>query len=64
MMCMECSRDFDQQASTARDTLGFCSARCEFKHTFPVQSENSHTACIVDAFRNRICDLLEARRAS
>jgi|GEM_PF-3903325 hypothetical protein len=60
MMCMECSRDFAQQTSTARNTLTYCSERCEFMHTFPIESENSHTACIVEAFRNRVCDLLEA----
>lgn len=59
MMCMECSRDFVQQTSTAHDTLDFCSARCEFAHTFPIESENSRTACVVEALRNRTCDLLE-----
>jgi hypothetical protein len=32
MMCMECNSEYVQQLSTARDTLDFCSARCELKN--------------------------------
>jgi hypothetical protein len=60
MMCMECSLEFVQQTSTAHDTLTYCCARCEFAHTFPIESENSHTACVVQALRNSVCDPLEA----
>jgi hypothetical protein len=61
MMCMECRNDYAQQLSTARNTLDFCSARCELKNTFPVDSENSHTESKLEALDNMVCDLLEAR---
>jgi hypothetical protein len=61
MMCMECKNDYVQQLSTAHNTLDFCSARCEFKNAFPVESENPHTASEVEALRNRVCDLREMR---
>jgi hypothetical protein len=64
MMCMECNRDYVRQLSTARDTLYFCSARCELKKTFPIESESSQTESVVEALRNRVSDLREARRAS
>ena len=64
MLCMECNRDYVQQLSTARDTLNFCSARCGLKNTFPTESESSQTASVVEALRNRVSDLREARRAS
>ena len=57
MMCMECKNEYVQQLSTADNTLDFCSARCEFKNAFPVDSENLHTALIVKALRDRVCDL-------
>jgi len=60
MLCMECNSEYDQQLSTARDTLDFCSARCELKNTFPIDCDDSHTASIVVALRDRMCDLLEA----
>ncbi len=53
MMCMECFRDYVQQASNARDTFDFCSIRCEFKHTFPVESENPHTAGVVQSLQKQ-----------
>ena len=64
MMCMECDRDYVQQLSTARNTLDFCSARCELKNTFPIESDNSRTASIVEGLRNRVCDLREAHGES
>ena len=60
MMCMECRHDYVQQLSSAHDTLDFCSARCELKNTFLIEAESPHTASIVEAFRNRVIDLLEA----
>jgi hypothetical protein len=60
MMCMECERDYVQQLSTARNTLDFCSARCELQNTFPIESDSPHTASIVGALRDRVCDLREA----
>jgi hypothetical protein len=60
MMCMECDRDYVQQLSTARNTLDFCSARCELKNTFPTECDSQHTASIVVALRNSMCDLLDA----
>jgi hypothetical protein len=59
MMCMECSCNFVQQTSTARDTLAFCSARCEFTHTFPMASGSPQTLHVVQALGDRICDRLE-----
>jgi endogenous inhibitor of DNA gyrase (YacG/DUF329 family) len=64
MMCMGCGRDYEQQVSTASNTLDFCSARCELKNTFPIESESSQTESVVEALRNRVSDLREARRAS
>ena len=61
MMCMECRNDYVQQLSTARNTLDFCSARCELKNTFPVDSENSHTALIVEALRDRCTTSLKRK---
>ena len=63
MMCMECDRDYVQQLSTARNTLDFCSARCELKNMFPIEPENSHTESTMEALDAMVCALLEARRA-
>jgi hypothetical protein len=64
MMCMECDRDYVQQLSTARNTLDFCSARCELKNMFPIEPENSHTESKLEALENMVCDLLEAHGES
>jgi len=37
MMCMKCDCDYVQQTSTARDTLGFCSAECELASELVMQ---------------------------
>jgi hypothetical protein len=52
MMCMECSREYVQQLSTAYDTHEFCSARCEFTRMFPVELEIPRTAGPVVAVRD------------
>jgi hypothetical protein len=61
MMCTNCQCEYVQQTSTARNTFTYCSQRCEFMHTFPIESENPHTAGIVEALKDRVCDLLEPR---
>jgi hypothetical protein len=60
MMCMQCNREYEQQLSTARNTPNFCSAQCELKNTFPLESESPLTASVVEALRDRACDLLKA----
>ena len=60
MMCMECTSDYVQQLSTARDTLNFCSAQCELKDKSRVEAVSSPTAYSAGALIQSSCDLAES----
>ena len=60
MMCMECKSDYVQQLSTARDTLNFCSARCELRNKSRVEAISSQTAYGAGALIQSSCDLGES----